>query len=140
MNKYIYALIAFSLISSNALALISIKVRGLNTSSNDGIYRCLIFNKAAGFPGTAKNAIQSVNGEIANREGLCIFTNLNPGVYAVSTFHDENSNAKLDTNFLGIPKENYGFSNNASQPFGPPSFEEAAFEVKVNSIVTIKLK
>lgn len=127
------------MLTQNSYA-IDIKVRGLNPSSASGVYRCLIFNKEDGFPGTAKNAIQSVNGQIVNNEGLCLFTNLNPGVYAVSTFHDENSNAKLDTNFLGIPKENYGFSNNASQPFGPPSFKEASFEALTNVILTIKLK
>jgi len=41
------------------------------------------------------------------------------GKYAVSVFHDENSNGKLDTNFLGIPREGVGASNNAKGHFGP---------------------
>ena len=38
-------------------------------------------------------------------------------------------NEKLDTNFFGIPKEQFGFSNNAKGRFGPPSFESASFEL-----------
>ena len=41
--------------------------------------------------------------------------------------HDENRNGKLDTNFLGIPKEGVGASNNPKSRFGPPSFEESMF-------------
>ena len=52
------------------------------------------------------------------------------GQYAVGIFHDVNLNNKIDNNFLGLPKEQYGFSNNARALFGPPSFEEAAFELK----------
>lgn len=49
------------------------------------------------------------------------------GEYAIRIFHDENSNEELDTNFLGIPSEDYGFSNNASAWFGPPRWEKAKF-------------
>jgi uncharacterized protein (DUF2141 family) len=52
------------------------------------------------------------------------------GQYAVGIFHDVNLNNKMDNNFLGLPKEQYGFSNNARALFGPPSFEDAAFELK----------
>ena len=51
------------------------------------------------------------------------------GQYAVGIFHDVNLNNKMDNNFLGLPREQYGFSNNARALFGPPSFEDAAFEL-----------
>ncbi len=51
------------------------------------------------------------------------------GKYAISIIHDKNSNKKLDTNFLGIPSESYGFSNNPFSKFGPPSFEKASFVI-----------
>jgi len=47
------------------------------------------------------------------------------GQYAIKVFHDENANGELDINFLGIPKESYGFSNHARGRFGPPPFAEA---------------
>jgi uncharacterized protein (DUF2141 family) len=57
-----------------------------------------------------------------------VFHNLPAGKYAVSVFHDENGNGKLDRNLVGIPKEGYGFSNAASGRSGPPPFSKAAFE------------
>lgn len=58
------------------------------------------------------------------------FKGLSEGTYAISLFHDENNNGKLDANFIGIPSEPYAFSNNAKGMFGPPSFEQCKFEVK----------
>jgi len=52
-----------------------------------------------------------------------------PGFYAVSVFHDENMNQKLDKNFVGVPKEGYGASNNPKKKMGPPSFEETKFQL-----------
>ena len=51
---------------------------------------------------------------------------LAPGDYALAVIHDENGNGKLDT-FAGIPREGYGFSNNAPVRFGPPRFAAARF-------------
>ena len=47
------------------------------------------------------------------------------GEYAISVFHDENANEILDANFVKMPVEPYGFSNNARGRFGPPTFEDA---------------
>lgn len=65
--------------------------------------------------------VQSGNLEIALPE-------LPAGTYAISCFHDVNGNGKLDTNFLGIPTEPYGFSNNARPKFRAPNWEEAKFD------------
>jgi len=63
------------------------------------------------------------------------------GDYAIKSFHDENDNNDLDTNFLGLPVEDYGFSNNARGTFGPPSWKEAKFKVQKDYIlVEIELK
>ena len=61
------------------------------------------------------------------------------GQYAVGIFHDVNLNNKMDNNFLGLPKEQYGFSNNARALFGPPSYEDAAFELKGDTKQSIDL-
>jgi len=62
---------------------------------------------------------------IINNTVVIKIDSLQHGYYAVKVFHDENSNEKIDTNFLGIPTEDYGYSNNASAWFGPPSCENA---------------
>ncbi|WP_394777580.1 DUF2141 domain-containing protein [Undibacterium sp.] len=54
---------------------------------------------------------------------------LPPGDYAVALFQDINSNKKMDSNFMGMPSEPYGASNNAEGNFGPPSFESARFTI-----------
>ena len=54
-------------------------------------------------------------------------------VYAIKTFHDENDNGRMDTNFLGIPVENYGFSNNARGSFGPPDWSDARFDFNMTT-------
>jgi len=69
------------------------------------------------------------------------FSDLRPGVYAVAVLHDENENSKMDFNLLGMPLEGYGFSNDASALFGPPSFKDAAFTLKARpSAVSIKTR
>ncbi len=64
---------------------------------------------------------------IINRTVQVRLDSLYYGEYAIRVFHDENSNGKLDLNFLGIPLEEYGYSNNVSAWFGPPSWEKAQF-------------
>ncbi len=56
------------------------------------------------------------------------FNDLPAGTYAVAAYHDKNGNGDLDT-FLVVPREDYGFSNNARSPFGPPSFKSASLEI-----------
>lgn len=57
------------------------------------------------------------------------------GDYAIAVYHDKNENGKLDANFLGIPKEDYGFSNNARGRFGPASWKDASFSVNSKSTI-----
>ena len=64
---------------------------------------------------------------IINSEVLLTIDSLKYGSYAIKVFHDENINGELDSNFLGIPTEDYGFSNDASGWFGPPRWEKAMF-------------
>jgi uncharacterized protein (DUF2141 family) len=63
----------------------------------------------------------------ADKKTVYTFRNVPDGIYAASFFYDENGNGKLDVNFLGIPKEQYGFSNNAKGFFGPAKFAKAKF-------------
>ena len=58
------------------------------------------------------------------------------GEYAIAVYHDKNKNGKIDTNFLGIPKEDYGFSNNARGRFGPASWGDSKFKVDDNNFTT----
>ena len=71
-------------------------------------------------------------------DGLLI-DDLEESNYAIAIFHDTNSNNKFDT-FFSIPKEKFGFSNNAKVFLGPPKFEDASIFVGKNSIVEIMIE
>lgn len=96
--------------------------------SDRGQVLCALFSSAADFPKRADRAVAHAKSEISEKHATCDFQGVPPGTYAVSVFHDENSNGKLDTNFMGIPREGVGASNNAKGHFGPPKFSAAAFE------------
>ncbi|MEQ9402446.1 MAG: DUF2141 domain-containing protein [Cyclobacteriaceae bacterium] len=68
------------------------------------------------------------------------FPNLPQGEYAIVIIQDLNGNKNLDTNFIGLPKEPYGFSNNPSTTFGPPSFQGAKFSITENMKIEIRFK
>ena len=62
------------------------------------------------------------------------------GEYAVTLFVDFNGNKKLDKNFLGIPKEQYGFSNNVMGRMSPPTFDQSKFAIAGPTTQNIKLR
>ena len=69
------------------------------------------------------------------------FDQVIPGVYAIAVFFDENGNGELDKNFLGIPKEVYGFSNNIIPLTRSATFKEASFIVAASAeTIVIKVK
>jgi uncharacterized protein (DUF2141 family) len=69
-----------------------------------------------------------------------IFHDVPSGEYAVSIFHDENENGLLDSNFMGIPKEGFGFSNDAMGTFGPPTFRKAKFTQAGSKVISVTMK
>jgi uncharacterized protein (DUF2141 family) len=84
-----------------------------------------------------------VRGErVAAHEGSvrAVFKDVPAGEYAISVFHDANGNGKLDTNFIGIPKEGVGASNDAMGSFGPPSFQKAKFKCPSAGVVSVTMK
>ena len=88
--------------------------------------------------GKAKGIIDGVVEEVAPGSATYIF-DLPEGVYAIGIFVDVNRNNRMDRNFIGIPKEQYGFSNDARGSFGPPSFAEASFTVSGDLRLEINL-
>jgi uncharacterized protein (DUF2141 family) len=97
-----------------------------------------LFNKVEGFPDKGheyKGKMIKVTAKNVNYQ----FSEIKNGEYAIAIFHDSNLNGKLDKNFLGIPQEGYGFSNNAKATFGAPSFAKAKFKVENNHNENIKV-
>lgn len=94
-----------------------------------------LFNSSDGF---LKQVYKGSYVAIENGKASYQFTNIPTGTYAISVYHDKNKNKKLDTNFLGIPKENYACSNAARGFMGPPRWQDAQFEVKSNLEISIR--
>lgn len=74
------------------------------------------------------------NGRAPARAGIVVVrvTGVPPGTYAVQAWHDEKDRGRIERNFLGIPRQGVGFSNDPSFRFGPPLFQDAAFLVGPN--------
>jgi uncharacterized protein (DUF2141 family) len=73
--------------------------------------------------------VKGISESIEDNRSTIRIKNLKTGKYAFKFFHDENSDEKINTNFMGIPREGFGFSNNAKATFGPPAFEKMLFEL-----------
>jgi uncharacterized protein (DUF2141 family) len=104
---------------------IHVEVVGLRNET--GQVLCALFSSAEGFPNKPEKALVRTRSVITSRRAVCEFSAVTAGTYAVSVFHDENSNGRLDRNFIGLPREGVGASNDAKGRFGPPKFEAAAF-------------
>ena len=107
--------------------------------SNQGTAFVAIYRKTDAFPVFGKQYIGKAIA-IKNNEARIIFTGLSTGSYAVAVYHDINNNKVLDKNYLGIPTESYGFSNNARRTFSAPSFSEAAVVVNTSKTINITVK
>ena len=117
-----------------------IHVDVLGLRNNKGQVFCALYVSAEGFPKDSQKAIRRDTSSISEKKASCEFSGIEPGTYAVSVFHDENSNGKLDTNFLGIPREGVGASNDARGHMGPPQFDAAHFQFsggRLNLKITI---
>jgi uncharacterized protein (DUF2141 family) len=106
-----------------------------------GQVRVALFRAAEGFPSDASKAIHTQAADIDPQtlSARITFSGLPASVYAVSVFHDENMNQKLDKNFMGMPKEGYGASNNPKKRMGPPSFDETKFQMNGEQTLEIML-
>jgi uncharacterized protein (DUF2141 family) len=121
----------------------SLKINILNLDKPGVLYLSICKN-AAGFEETVENESEEAScitsaGEI-ELQNFEINGMLPHGEYAISLFVDSNGNKKIDKNFFGIPKEQYGFSNNVMGRMAAPSFEQAKFEVTGPTTQNITLR
>jgi uncharacterized protein (DUF2141 family) len=108
-----------------------------NVNEAKGKVSVALFNREDEFMG---KSLVSQSTVAKTGEVQLTFENVIPGDYAISVMHDANENSELDSNAFGIPKEGFGFSNDAMGMFGPPSFEKAKFNFKGEGKVAITLK
>ncbi|MGY8771950.1 MAG: DUF2141 domain-containing protein [Gammaproteobacteria bacterium] len=119
----------------------------LGNQDKPGTLMLAIYNSAEAFAGSVSKEKRS---EIGVFKGLELYlepedstqlnTEIPDGEYAIALFIDLNGNKKIDKNFLGIPKEQYGFSNNAMGKLSAPTFVQAQFTVAGSTVQNINLK
>jgi uncharacterized protein (DUF2141 family) len=114
-----------ALVRSDSSGVVSVVVRGLRSERGHVLY--VLFDDPDAFPGEDHRALRRAQQPIKGNLSRLVWRDLPPGTYAIAVVHDENDNEALDTNFLGIPKEGIGASNNAKGRLGPPKWKDAKF-------------
>lgn len=115
---------------------VTVRLEGLRSDAGQVI--CRLYPEGAGFPKAGSQA--RVEGRIAGDSGTCAFKNTPPGRYAIAAAHDEDGDGRVDRNFLGIPTEGFAFSQDARVRFGPPDFDDAAFDAPPGAGVELRIQ
>lgn len=141
MKKLLLLLLLTAFITSNLMAQeevfdLTIEISGMDTDKGK-VFLALYSSKET-FLKKSKTT-KGANAVVKDKKAVAYFKGLKKGEYAISLFHDENDNNKMDTKIFGIPKEPYGFSNNAKGFMGPPKFKDAKFLVDANKTISIKV-
>ena len=77
--------------------------------------------------------------QLAEAGEMTFEVTLPPGIYGARVLHDLNGNGEMDSNFVGIPKEPWAFSNNATGRLGPAKWQDGKFEISGDTAVEIRL-
>jgi uncharacterized protein (DUF2141 family) len=105
-----------------------IHVKILDIRNSKGAVACALFESSEGFPTEyLRSATNIMVIKVRDKQARCDFEDIPPGTYALAVVHDENMNGILDVNWMKVPKEGYGFSNDAKALLGAPSFSAASF-------------
>jgi uncharacterized protein (DUF2141 family) len=97
--------------------------------SSEGYAMVALYNSEVSYNAGEASAIASTKSVVTNQKVCVVFADLPQGWYGVALYHDENGDGKMDTNPMGIPKEAYGFSNNAKGLFGRPDYKDIKFQL-----------
>ena len=129
-------LLCGALFASGAALAATIEVHVSNVSNARGQIRVAVCDQER----FLKQCLHTASAPAQAGETVLKVANVPAGTWAVLAYHDENDNAELDRNLIGIPKEDYGFSRDAASRFGPPKFNDAAITVHEGDMaVKIKL-
>jgi uncharacterized protein (DUF2141 family) len=118
------------------MANITITIHGIEQA--EGNMDIALYDNADDYPGK-DHAVVGLTLAVDSLTFTYVITDIPFGTYAIAVIHDVDKNGLLNTNWIGMPKEPFGFSNNAKGRFGPPDFKDASFKVERDTDVSIKL-
>lgn len=131
-----FVFVLFKVSPASCQSTVTVVVQGVRDQK--GVIRVALFDKAEHF---LEKPVYSGHEAARGDRVTVVMSNVREGSYGLSVFHDLNANEELDTNALGIPKEGFGFGNDALGVFGPPSFDRASVKVEGDSIkVLLRLR
>lgn len=138
MKKSVLVAITCTLSSISAIAQQGNIIVNINEiEAVNGPIVVLLYKTKEGFASDPEKSFKAQRIVQYNKDATCTFTQLPYGDYAVTFFKDENNNGRLDTNFIGIPKEPVGASNMTDS--GRPSFSKCKFSLqKQNQTLNLK--
>jgi len=128
----IFLAIANFMVHSQEQTGIDITVQ-INNLKNDNGFVLLGLHDQNTFMNSETPALNRIQEKIENGKIEVTFKNIPEGDYAIMVVHDENANNRMDFELNGMPKEQYGMSNN-NMSFGPPIFEDAKFKVEKENL------
>ena len=108
-------------------------------TSSEGNVLVALYREASSFPKFEK-VFRIGKAPAETGDTKVVLEDLPAGDYALAVFHDENSNDALDKNWLGLPREDYGFSMARTKTFGPPSFSECLVVLREDMTLEIPLE
>lgn len=135
MKKIIYFLFLLSLlvfskkVFCNSVSIIEIKVENLINYKGNLIITLFDNDSKEYYPIESDKAFKTFIFKLEPSKTNFTLKEIPVGKYAISLHHDENGDSELNTNWIGIPNEGLGASNNAKGFFGPPSYEDSEFEL-----------
>ena len=104
---------------------LTLHVRMEGFENTDGEAGVAVWNAARGFPEEIEHAVATTYVTIQDGAAVARFDQLEPGRYAITVYHDKNDNRRFDKNWLGMPKEDWGVSNNVRPRLRAPRCTEA---------------
>ncbi|RYF85627.1 MAG: DUF2141 domain-containing protein [Chitinophagaceae bacterium] len=137
MKIFFQVLLCFLFCSAKAQNKIVVQVS--NFENNKGVCIVCLYDNARAFAGKGE-PVRCTKVAVLNKTATANFDSVTEGTYAISVVHDANNNDKFDTNFLGIPTEGYGASQNKLPFAAAPKFDENKFTIAPNTIMTANIK
>lgn len=138
VSVFVFLMFAAALNAQDKKSTLTVELKNLKI---EGTVYLTLYNKDDGYPTDSTKAFAKNMKKVTSGTEKVVFKDVPFGTYAVSVWHDQNDNQKMEKTLIGIPKEGMGVSNDAKGKMGPPKFKDAKFVIDKESVdiaITVK--